>query len=98
MGLALSAHKTKGLDRATLSHYSRRMENRIKVGSIVYHRNPLAPEFQGPGTVLAIAYEPVSEVDLYLVLWQSSRAEWEHPVENLLTLAEKVALVEGDYD
>lgn len=65
------------------------MENSIKVGSVVYHRNPQSNLFKGPGTVIKIEHEPLFDVDAYTVLWQSAGDEWVHYRSSLMTLAER---------
>lgn len=67
------------------------MENTIKVGSIVFHRNPISQDFKGPGTVVKIVRDTYLDVDAYIVSWQSSGVLLDHYRSSLLTLAEKEA-------
>ncbi len=61
------------------------MENGIKVGSVVYHRNTGLGIFAGPGTVTKIERDHEIGVDLYTVLWQSSGKTWEHRWGSLIS-------------
>jgi hypothetical protein len=70
--------------------YLRIMENRIKVGSVVFHNNPKGL-FKGPGTVTEITHDDVFGVDEYTVMWQSIGETWFHPRSSLMTLAEREA-------
>lgn len=74
------------------------MENEIRVGSVVFHRNPISPDFKGPGTVLRIVRDTHLDVDAFMVFWQSSGVVMDHYRRTLLTLAEKVKEVEGEYE
>jgi len=65
------------------------MENEIKVGSVVFHRNPISSDFKGPGTVVRIVKDADLGVDAYMVSWQSSGVLMDHYRPTLLTLAEK---------
>jgi hypothetical protein len=64
------------------------MENTIKVGSVVFHRQGF---YKGPGTVIRIQKDAMMELDCYIVLWQSSGEMMDHFRRGLLTLAEKEA-------
>jgi hypothetical protein len=69
------------------------MENTIKVGSVVFHRNPHQRSwFAGPGTVTGIAFDDKIGVDIYTVFWQSAGESWDHTRASLVTLAEKEAM------
>ena len=65
------------------------MENDIKVGSVVFHRNPISEDFKGPGTVVKIVRDTFLDVDAYIVSWQGSGVVLDHYRRSLLTLAEK---------
>lgn len=65
------------------------MENGIKVGSVVFHRNTGLGIFSGPGTVTKITRDADLGVDLFTVFWQSSGTTWEHRWGSLVTLAER---------
>lgn len=62
------------------------MENEIKVGSVVFHRQGF---YEGPGTVVRIKKDALGELDCYIVLWQSCGETMDHFRRGLLTLAEK---------
>lgn len=65
------------------------MENTIKVGTVVYHKNPQSNLFKGPGTVTKIQHDPIFGVDAYTVLWQSAGDSWVHYRSSIVTLVEK---------
>jgi hypothetical protein len=64
------------------------MENEIKVGSVVFHRQGF---YKGPGTVLRIEKDVYGEFDCYIVLWQSCGETMDHFRTGIQTLAEKEA-------
>lgn len=66
------------------------MENRIKVGSVVFNNSPsplLSDMFSGPGTVTALFCE--FDIDFATVFWQSSMVTFDHRLTSLMTLAER---------
>lgn len=66
------------------------MENRFKVGNIVFHRNPaffVKDIVSGPGTILSLKSE--RGVDAAEVFWQKSGMVFHHRLDSLLTLSEK---------
>lgn len=63
----------------------------IQIGSVVFHRNPISPDFKGPGTVVKIVRDTYLDVDAYIVSWQGSSVLMDHYRRTLLTLAEKEA-------
>jgi hypothetical protein len=62
------------------------MENRIKVGTVVWHICP-TELFRGPGTVTGLFRE--FDVDFATVFWQGSLVTFDHRLTSLMTLAEK---------
>ena len=69
------------------------MEN-ITAGQVVFHKRPLSPHLQGPGTVLKVEHDEIIDVDLVTVLWQSAGVVGIHSKFALKTLAEKHAQTE----